>query len=238
MSFGRERLERLRAKWGFGKDSRIGLIGLPSLHCKAADAKNPRDIVVTANTDDIDLDAEVVVPSGADTRHYRANGANFLDHKYDFPHHIGFMRSLKQSDDGRAWINRSQIFSNLKSPLADDLLVVAATAGIGSSIGYEELEGSPPNEKDPVRYQKAAWVTRKWSMIELSFTAMPCNVACHGGAESAADAEKCWGILDNLVTKSRIKRETARAFGLPDRTVIAAARTPGARKRMMLVFAE
>lgn len=236
MSVGTDRIERLRKKWGIGKERRIGLIGLPSLYCKAADSKNPRDIVVTANTDDIDLDQEVVIPDGADTRHYRANGANFLDHKYDFPHHVGFMRSLRMADGGRAWINRSQIFDNLKSPLADDLLTVAATAGIGSSIGYEELDGGPPNDKDPVRYQKADWVTRKWSMIELSFTAMPCNVACHGGAEAGMDAEKCWGILDNLVTKSRIKRETARALGLPDRELVAPGWDGG--KRVLVMFEE
>lgn len=214
---GHARIKRL-ADWHNVDESRIGLVGIKM--GATADEKN-RDLIVTANTDQVDLDTEIVVPAGADTTYYDTRRANFLDHNYSFEMHVGSMRSFKRfPSDGeqRAWVNRSHIFNGLKSPYADDLWTVSQQSGIGSSIGYEEIEGSPPTKSDPVRYQKSAWVTRKWRMLELSFTALPCNVGCHDHHEHSMDESKM-ALFDEMITKGRarggIELKSALAMGFP-----------------------
>ena len=236
MHIGLERIKRMmeapqHAKLGL-KAGRVGLIGF-GIKSSSLDAKNPRDIIVTANTDDVDLDDEVVVPGGADMRYYHENRANFIDHSYDFGKHVGSMRSIALAPDRRSWINRSAIFDGLKSIYADDLLAVARQAGIGASIGFESLDGGPPKATDPPAYQKAGFVIRKWRMVELSFTAMPCNVSCRTMHEiGGVDPEKM-AVLDELVTKGRkrggIELGSAIALGFEYRKVYAVSgprRTP------------
>lgn len=226
---GHERLKRLFGQHAgvIGDTKRVGLMSFGFKAAVPDDAKNKRDLVVTANTDMVDLDDEIVVPNGGDISHYKANGANFLDHNYSFESHVGTLRTINPDTKGmdqRSWINRSFIFSGLKNPMADDLWRVSQIAGIGSSIGYEELEGSPPSKSDPVRYQKAGWITRKWRMIELSFTAMPCNVGCRSHDESGMDESKM-GVFDDLVTKGRgrggIDLKSAILLGFPHKSGVS-----------------
>lgn len=238
---GLERIKRLSQKHGI-EGKRVGLMSFSFKSAVADDGANKRDLVVTANTDLIDLDREVVIPAGADMSHYKANRANFLDHNYGFESHVGHMRTIKEEMKGgeqRGWVNRSFIFSGLKNPMADDLWRVSQLAGIGSSIGYEELEGSPPTKNDPVRYQKAGWVTRKWRMIELSFTAMPCNVGCRSHDESGFDESKM-GVIDDLITKGRgrggIDLKSALLMGFPHKSGVSMYSPPVVRKAPPIVF--
>lgn len=214
---GHARLKRLADYHGLD-EAKLGIVGIKR---SASPDELNRDLIITANTDQVDLDTEIVVPDGADTSYYGERRANFLDHNYEFEMHVGSMRSFKRfpaDGEQRAWVNRSHIFTGLKNPFADDLWTISQQAGIGSSIGYEEIEGSPPTKSDPIRYQKAAWITRKWRMLELSFTALPCNVGCHDHHEHSMDESKM-GIFDDLITKGRkrggIELRSAIAMGFP-----------------------
>ena len=161
--------------------------------------------------------------------YYLENGKNFIDHKYATEYAVGQLRSIKLSSDKTAWTNRSHIFSGLKSPFADDLLAMTKQAGIGASIGFEMIEGSPPTDRDPVSYRKAGFIIRKWRMVELSFTAMPCNVSCRTMHETGMDQEdEKMAIIDTMITKSAIRLESAVALGFPYRKSVSVA-TPKRR---------
>lgn len=232
MGFGTDRIKRMFEHHDTLelKTGTVGLIGVPSSKSSVGDAKNPRDIIVTATTDDVDMDDEVVLPGGADMEYYSKNRANFLDHLYDFGKHVASMRSIKMADDRRSWINRSVVFDGLKSPYADDLLAIATQVGIGASIGFEALEGGPPMESDPIRYKKARYVVRRWRMVELSFTAMPCNVSCRTMQETGGYDEGKMAALDEMVTKSQIKLKSAVAVGFVYRKTVAVSTPPRVRR--------
>lgn len=237
---GHERIARLRAKHKLGDDSRVGLMGF-HLKASAADPAN-RDIVFMATTDDIDLSHEVVVPSGGDMAYYLKNRAIFVDHRYDFNYHVGTMRSISpypSSKRHKGWMNRVHIFDGLKNPMAEDVLTVARSVGIGCSIGFEMVAGSSPIDTDPPLYRDAEWIIRQWKMIELSVTAMPCNVSARSMGATDPDEGKA-AALDALVVKGRAKGgialESAVALGMPYRKATAVT-VPKKLKRLVFVEA-
>lgn len=231
MTRGETIVERIRTRAGLGASA---LVGVAATFAKETTVDEPnRDIIVRATTDDVDMDQEIIVPGGADLTYWQANRSMFLDHWYDLAHHVGSMRYTSPWPSAKAqrgWIVRGHVVSGLKNPLADDLLTVAREVGIGASIGFEALECSPPTDQDPEQYRKAASVVRQWRWIELSYTALPCNVACQSMAEAADESRMA--ELDRLVTKGRIKRASAVSMGMPDRQTIAV--TMPRRRRLII----
>lgn len=179
-----------------------------------------RDVSLIANTDDIDMQREVVVPAGADPAYFTENRSVFLDHCYYWQNFVGKMRGLAPFPSPRnhkQWRVNVAILKLASNPVCDDILVVAEEWGLGASIGFEGLEGGPPTEDDFAAYPRKGqlsleWVTRKWLWLELSITAMPCNVACNTAGERS---EKTIAYLDDAVVKGRIKRASAVVLGLP-----------------------
>lgn len=228
---GAERLKRMREQYArhIKSPQRLGL------RCFQVESKDinagGRIIDVLATTDAVDLDREVVVPSGCDMSVYNQNKRNFLDHDYRFEKHVATMRSCvpwPNAKNFRGWKNRSQVLAGLSHPFADDLLTVAQQAGIAASIGFELVSGSPPMDTDPPSYQEAEYVVRACRVIELSFTAMPCNMACQSTDEMPAkDLEQRMAALEELAVKGRkkggIALDSAIALGLRYRRVHAVA---------------
>jgi hypothetical protein len=235
-------VERIRAhRMAMGRSGdRVGVVSSYCAKAKVDTEGNNRDIVVTATTHDLDSQGEVVLPKGAlPDSYFFANRAVFVDHWYDKDHTVGAMRYAKMvpdSDNPTGWRVRLSVLS---TPLGDDILTAAREMGIGASIGFEPIEGGKPAPDEERAFarngRRVEWVHRVWDWMETSLTFMPANVACRGGVVSGGDFERMAADLDRLVCKGVIRRESARAFGLPDVPAVPPPGSPARRKRVVVV---
>jgi hypothetical protein len=227
------------------KGSPIGLIG--AFDTKSSVDRANRLIRATATTRGVDLSNEVVVPGGADWSYLDANKKVFVDHITDFEHTVGVIRNrtartvlTQDSSEIEAWTVTIHVLESKKAPYGDDILALAEEAGIGLSIGFIPLDVGPPTAAEIKRYgggKRFASIIRRFKLFEISFTCLPCNVECQTGGVSASD-DKALGVLDNLVTKGRISRETARLFGLESKALVGADGKPLARTKTILTIEE
>lgn len=195
-------------------------VGVVASYGKAVSVEGDgRTIVVIATTDDIDLQQEVVVPSGADKSYFELNGKVFADHCYMIPDIIGYYRSASpfmRADTGQAgWKVRIQMRN---TPTANDILEIAQEDGLGWSIGFKATDYGKPTADETKVYapnrEALSCVVRKWQWLELSATGFPCNVSCQG--LGSLDMDKAKGVFDNLLCQNRIKRHTAMALGFAE----------------------
>lgn len=224
MSYASKIVESIRKRHkdraGIADETPIGVLGISARDAKIEDE---RDLVVIANTDDVDSEDEVVVPGGADISYFRKNGQIFVDHCYATTSVVGKLRALSprpNPENVRAWRVRMHML-RLSSQIPDDILTIAAEGGIGVSIGFVPIDFGPPTKEEADRYgTRAKSVVRSWKWLELSVTAFPCNVACQtigsAGAEGI-DVEKS-RRLSALATKHRITETTAAILGVGDPT--------------------
>lgn len=197
--------------------------------CKGSDGyvvEDRREIVFMANTDHVDESGEIVVPSGAvpDSYFFTVKSV-FVDHWYDFDRLIGTARTWAarpSAANHKYWEVRVRVHAK-NNPLCDDVLTVAREAGIGCSIGFAPLNTRAPKPEDSPAYKAAATITDRWNWIELSVTAMPCNPYA-GSMRLTDEDEKRLSAIDTLVTKGRVKRESAAAMGFPDRSKVVGKR--------------
>lgn len=212
-------VQRLRQRY-YGDAAADVKVGVARLKNEGMPVVNDRNITLIANTDDIDMQREVVLPAGAVTTYFDQNKSIFVDHDYRWQSLVGKMRNISpypSAKNHKQWRVQVAILELQASPICNDILTVAREWGIGSSIGFEGLEGGPPTPEEMKAFPaKGAlgleWVTRKWLWLELSVTAMPCNVPCQSVGERE---EKTAAYLDDAVVKGRISRKGAVAMGLP-----------------------
>ena len=90
------------------------------------------DIIAIANTGDIDLDDEVVIPEGAERDYIEKNRQVFVDHNYGINDAAGVIRSM--SLKGGEWRVRIRLYDN---EAGRAVKAIARSAGqIGLSIGF------------------------------------------------------------------------------------------------------
>lgn len=168
------------------KDADVRVIrgGLDAKDVSVDRTGSNRDILVVANTASIDCDNEVVVPEGADMTYLGRNAKVFVDHRYDINSMVGGIRNGYPKLVDGAWHVK---FGVRRSDLGDQILRDAEDFGLGVSIGFDALEAGPPTEDELKAYGKGREfrsIVRKWHWIELSVTAMPCNVDCQSVREA------------------------------------------------------
>lgn len=234
-------IERIRAKHPeIGSDAQIGVWASFNKDVSVDTSNGNRDIIVVANTDDIDLENEVVIPSGASRDYFEANGKVFVDHDYSFGSAVGAVRkngivAFPSLSEQRGWKVRVGMLSLKGNPVPDDILTVAKEVGIGTSIGFAATDHGPPTDEEAERYMGKKGppdsVVRKWDWIELSFTAMPCNKACQSQEMIVDDSRAA--SLEGLVTKGLIQKQSARALGLTDRRLFPVAETKAAKRTIV-----
>lgn len=200
-------------------------VGVTSMFVKTTVNEASRELAGMATTDDMDCDKEVVLPSALDLSYLVKNKQLFLDHEYDFAHNIGVLRSIAPRptlNDVKGFFLRFHVY-NKENPFCNDILTVAREAGqIGLSIAFEANTRSRPTADEAEQYNQNGIaplsVVRKAKVIEVSVTAMPCNISCQASlvSSSAKAIEKAKATLDELVTKGKISLESARAFGLTE----------------------
>lgn len=190
-----------------------------------------RTLSVVATTDDIDLQDEVVVPSGADLSYFNANGKIFADHQYTIPDVVAIRREVVPFVDGKTsqagWKVRAYMLPG--NSIADAIIAIAEVDGIGTSIGFQAIDYSKPNDDEVKLYgnnrKTFSCIVRKWKWLELSFTAFPCNVSCQSLSVPVVSDDRAKATFDNLLCKGRITRHAAATLGFkeatPARTVLA-----------------
>jgi hypothetical protein len=189
-----------------------GPIGVRGVFPKAMELMAERTVRVIANTDDIDLQQEVVVPNGADTSYFFANGNVFVDHQTDFDYFVGKRRRASpypNNRDFKAW----QIDVWVRpTELGNDVLTMAQAGAVGVSIGFIPTDWGRPDAGEVKSYgTQLESIVRRWKWLELSFTAFPCNVACQ--SQGMVRDESKAAAIEELLTKGAIKMKSAEAVG-------------------------
>lgn len=208
-------LSRLRRCPGYKDGSKVGIRAVEHVKIEEVDERQS-ELIVIANTDDVDLEQEVVVPSGADQDSYFfANKKMFVDHDTSTEKCVAVMRSCRpfpSPSNHRQWRVRCRVFRNQGNQLADDIWKMAITDGIGVSIGFIPKDYGSVTDTESKTYPGAQSIIRSWHWLELSFTAFPCNVACQS-ADVVTSMDRS-AELTELVCKGRISPATAQALGI------------------------
>lgn len=232
MKTGLDIIAGIRRRHRLPESDPIGVVASLGRNTVLKEHTRSRDLSITINTDDLDSDGEVVLPAGMNAEYYTKNGYKFYaDHQYSVLDVVGHARKpglipYPDAKNPRGW---SATVGLMRNPLADAVAeIVRETGQIGASIGFrpdlyrrptpDDIKRFSRKEKEPER------IIERWSLVEVSLTAMPCNVSCQG---RMVGDEKAYNELDRLIVKGRISREAAAMLGFPD-----------ARPRLRVLVAE
>lgn len=202
-------------------DAKVGVVSSFGYGAKTLVQDRNTDIVVIANTGDIDLDNEVVDPRGADVSYFMKNGVVFADHNYGLNDVAGHMRALSKYpsvSDHQAWKVRIGV---IDSPMGNAVMTIVDQLGqIGVSIGFVAKDYGPPTTEERKAFRtkdgnEPGSVVRAWKWFELSFTALPCNVACQSMVMTEGKSLDMVSGVERLVTKGLVDREIASRLGVP-----------------------
>lgn len=199
-AIGLERLERLRAKHSIRAGKPVGIKGFTDHKAKVAPNAKAGDIIrAVATTDYTDLDSEVLLPGGADMTYINANRKVFADHWYDIEHTVGSVKSLQIGPGGIVLEARMLVGSPFD--LVNAITGMAQQCGIGVSVGFDPTDYGDPTPEEKRRYPNAECIIRKYRLLEVSFTAMPCNVSCQSmevtGDDSLSGPAKRFLTVEN-----------------------------------------
>jgi len=180
------------------------------------DDSGTNDIIVIANTGDIDLENERVMPGGADKSYFEKNKQMFADHRYDIESGVGEARAIgayPNPQEIKSWRIRCRIRNNR---LGDTIkAIVEDTNQIGVSIGFVPQDwGVPTDEERKNLGGDFNTIVRSWRWFETSFTLLPCNVSC----QSVVTEGKSYDMVDSadrLLCAGKIDREAAVMLGMP-----------------------
>ncbi len=196
---GRPLVDRLKSRHGLSADAKVGVFGCFDTKAVLDTENGNNDIVAVATTDGIDLDEEVVMPDGADLSYVTTNRKLFVDHCYDIEYAVASLRSISPMKVGgkqRGWSIRARLLQGDLHKAARIVESIIAQDGIGLSIGFLSLDDGRPSADESKAYPGATNMIRRCKILEVSFTALPCNVSCQTVAgvqdsgKSAAIAER------------------------------------------------
>ncbi len=183
-------------------------VGMMGRMLKAAGAKEDNggiDIEGIATTDDIDCDDEVVLPEGIDWAPLMSYKVVYADHMYGSRYAVAKVRWINRIKSPNGWAMRARMLPGSYSEDIGRMVALAEADCLGLSIGFVPLERSSPTQDEVKKYGQARSVVRKASVFEVSFTTMPCNMACRTGAVTYDDSK--YAAVERLVAKGRIPRE-------------------------------
>ena len=209
-------IERIKSRHPELTDKTVGVVGMLG-KAETVDPES-RNLWVVANTDGIDCDEEVVIPAGADTSYFDANKAIFVDHCYSLHDTVGTARKIVRSFVGvrqTGWKVHAHVYQLSNNRLGDDILTIAKSGTIGVSVGFEPMDWGRPTPDEAKSYASGGKspesIVRKWRWVELSFTAMPCNVSCRSQESRVLEGNAA--SIDSLLTKGLIHKSSAEALG-------------------------
>lgn len=194
-----------------------GIVGSYGKGAELDVKQDTNDVMVIANTDDIDLEKERVIPEGADPHYFKTNKQMFADHKYDIESGAGSLRSLSafpSTQNHRSWRLRVRLRNN---PIGNAIkAIVEDTNQIGTSVGFVPISMGPPNDEEKTKYGGSfESIVRAWEWFETSFTLLPCNVACQSMDITEGKSFDMVDSADRLLCSNKIDREAAYQLGMP-----------------------
>jgi hypothetical protein len=211
----------IRQRYGLGEDDAVGV------KATTADVtidEPQRLVTAIANTAALDLDDEVVLPSGAEMddngqpRYMGQAKAIFYNHRHDdLP--VGVLRKAQLKGD--VW--RTLFRVSDKTEFSRDLFSLMLEGAVrGVSIGFVATDVSPPDESETAKYGPARNIIRRWRWLELSVTPMPCNpeawVESLKTGACVLDDDTCSKVA-RLAEKRVISKASASLVGVPERTL-------------------
>jgi hypothetical protein len=179
-------------------------------------------ITMTANTATLDLEDELVLPSGCELdkdgqpKYFAKSKAVYYNHDYYSTTPVGVLVRASMKSGG--WTVQVRLHGkNQLSRELIDLFALGDDCPIrGGSIGFRELGARKPTDEEKAKYGPTLRrVVDRWLWLEHSITPMPCNpdalITDYGAA-----TEKAVIVLDELVSDGVIRPETARTLGWTD----------------------
>lgn len=176
-------MARMRRKFLVKDSEATGFLGGYMVKADPQVTNTERVLEFVATTNDVDLDDEVVDPSGGDWSYFdNANQKKmFVDHNYESEYCIGLVRAKSKYMEGDSqvgWKMRAFIYPGLRSIHADDFWTRSLHGPMGISIGFIGLEVTSLTPTERKVWPGAETIVRRWKAIEVSGTAIPCNVKC------------------------------------------------------------
>ena len=228
----------LRSKHKLGAKARVGVKAPIPLE-QRFDSAN-REFVIVVNTADVDLEDEVVIPTGC----LPENGGSFdyiqrnakapWGHDYFGPA-VASIRRTKLVQDKTAWLQRFKVpnvgMGASILAMAEDGLLPA------SSVGFRAIDFGALTKEEMEEHGKAALsIIRIWNWFETSLTHFPMNVfaqavglvdlAIESVHESEKSIERRHSVIDHLsrgVATGRISQKAACSLGMPTRKYVSIA---------------
>ena len=223
-------IKRLKSHPAASGHETVCAIGSFGKVTKIDDEGDKNDIIAIANTGDIDLDDEVVIPSGLTTEYIEANGKIFVDHEYGITKAAGYLRSISRypsPKDHKAWKVRIGLYDNDAGRAVKEIAQRSGQNGL--SIGFFPTDHGPPTEEERKQYEQAGKklvsVVRGGHMFEISFTALPCNVSCQGSL-SAGVSKAVSGAIESAISDGSISRRVATLLGYSEPKRVRKTLTP------------
>lgn len=203
---------------------------------KAIDESNPM-VEFIANTDNVDLDRDVIVPDGAwydpsspddleRNSYFFVNKALVRNHSYQPEDTIGRLRKAELVDlpNARAWKVTATLvrLKSARVPVSD-VLELARNGLLKWSVGLRDATARDyDGTKDPDRYKSAGMVVDSWNWWETSATIVPINAMTP--TTGVRVDQKAASRLDNALCKGIISTDIAEVFGVerPRTSIIVA----------------
>ena len=204
----------------------IGLMAAPwGAHAKSAirkanaDNGTPLEITCYANTSAVDLEREVVVPSGGDVRSYLTlNGNLFVDHRYDMEHVVAKCRRMALDPGG--WLCTGQFFRGFETEYTKACVALAMAGTLAMSVGFEALDWGDPSQEEQRLYPGVESIVRRWKALEVSYTAMPMNVTCRQVSTNLAAADAVAEKSRKALIDAHVSADVVKTFGIKPRRIL------------------
>lgn len=201
----KSRVAAIKSRHGLDEAAPVGIFATFDSKASVDTERGNNDIIVIATTDDVDLEEEVVIPSGCDWSYLFKNKKLFVDHNTEMEYCVATLRSASPFPSATAmkgWKVRARLYEDMPYPAAAAVRKIVDQDGIGSSIGFLALDYGPPTSEERVKYPKAKSIVRKSQILELSFTCFPCNVSCQTQAVTV-DTSKAATIASHVDKAAR-----------------------------------
>ena len=214
-------ISRMKSHHGLKSDAKVGIVSSFGKGAEVDLKADTRDITAIVNTNDIDLESEVVEASGANPKFFLKNRQVFGDHKYEIENGVGVLRKLSphpSTADHRAWKMRIRVNDN---PIGNAVLkIVQETGQIGFSVGFIATDAGQPTDEERVKFggdnpENLRTIVRAWDWFETSATLLPCNVSCQSLDSVESKSLDMLNAVDNMVVKGLIGRDIASLLGAP-----------------------